>query len=317
MKLAKCVFTTILVLFALSQIVYSQQNALIEVKTNVLVLDSNNQLINDVKQEDIKIFEDGVEQKITYFTKQEEVLNLGLVVDNSGSLRHALETEIILAKGVIKTLVRQDEAFLVRFVDTGKIQIVQDWTSNQTILNRKIDDLFVEGGQTAIIDAIHLSAMKILERAKKDKSKRYALILITDGEDRDSYYKESQLYDLLKDSYVRIFPIAINLPAETIGSSGVSLRQRATNFLNHLALNTGGTAFFVKYPKRPVEFDEGLTQAIKKIADELRSQYIISYISTNQNHDGKARNLTVQIADSEKGEKRTGVIRESFIVPKK
>lgn len=319
MKLAKSVIL-ILMLIALNLNVLSQKNdAPIEVKTNVLVWNSEGMPTSDIKQEDLKIYEDGIEQKISYFIKKEDILNLGLVLDNSGSLRHALETEIVLAKGFVRNLVRKDEAFLVRFVDTGKIQIVQDWTSNQKILNKKIDDLFVEGGQTAIIDATYTSVEKILAQAKKDKLKRYALILITDGEDRDSYYKESQLYDLLKNSDVQIFPVVINQQLETTARLGVGInpRQRATDFVNRLALNTGGTTFFVNYPAKPIEFDEGLAQIIKKIANELRSQYIIGYTSTNPLRDGKPRKLTIQIADNEKGEKRQASIREEFTVPKK
>ena len=271
---------------------------------------------DDVKQEDLKIYEDGVKQKMTSFAKKEDILNLGLIIDNSGSLRHALETEIALSKGIVRNLVRDDEAFLVRFVTTNKIKTVQDWTSNQTVLNSTLENLFIEGGQTAIIDGIYFSAVKILERAKKDISKRFALILITDGEDRDSYYKEVQLYDLLKNSDVQIFPIAVNLPAETTPRFGISPRQRATDFINRLALKTGGAAFFVKYSMKSIELDKGLAQIIKKIADELRSQYIISYTSTNQNLDGNPRKLIVQISDNEKGEKRQVFVRESFTVPK-
>ena len=309
----KYVFLLILIfssnLFA--QTPFSNPISQIEVKANVLIWDAKGIPTDDVKQEDLKIYEDGVEQKITYFGKKKDILNLGLIVDNSGSLRHALETEITLAKGVVRNLVREDEAFLIRFITNDKIQMLQDWTSNQTVLNNKLDDLFVEGGQTAITDAVHFAAEKILERAKKDNSKRYALILITDGEDRDSYYKETQLYDLLKNSNVQIFPIAVNQALE------INLRERSNDFINRLALGTGGTAFFAKYPTRQVEFDAGLTQIIRKIADELRSQYIIGYTSTNQNRDGKSRKLTVQISDNEKGEKRQAFIREGFTVPQK
>lgn len=321
MKLAKCVFTVILVLFALSQIAHSQQNASIEVKANILVLDSNNQLINDVKQEDIKIFEDGVEQKITAFTKKEPALNVGLIIDNTGSMRHQLDQIIWTGKMISANLSVNDSEFVVRFVSTDKIRLLQDWIlpqvspQNQAKVQTVLDNLFIEGGQSAVIDAIHFSATKMIERESQNKSQRYALVLISDGEDRDSLHNEKELIELMKTNQIEFYSIAF---IGDIPKTGEFVRQppqeRIKKFLNNLSNETGGVSYFLE-KENPKQ--DSITPALKRVMYELRSQYTIGYTSTNQKRDGKPRKLTVQIADSEKGEKRTGIIREGFTVPKK
>ncbi len=131
MKLAKYSFTLLSILILAVNLIAQENSAPIEVKANVLVLDKDDKFIDDVKQEDIKIFEDGVEQKITYFAKKEPVLNVGLIVDNTGSMRGQLDRLIWAGKTITANLALSDKEFVVRFVDSEKIQVVQDWISPQ------------------------------------------------------------------------------------------------------------------------------------------------------------------------------------------
>lgn len=280
----------------------------VEVKVNVLVKDVSGNLVDDIKVENLKIFEDGVEQKITYFAKKEPVLNVGLVMDTTGSVRLFLDDIINAGVSFTSNLTKKDEAFLVRFVSSDKIRLVQDWTSNADRLQRSLGELYIEGGQSAVIDALYSSTQKILEREKQQKSTRYALILISDGEDRDSFYDEAQLYQLFKGTDIQIFPIVF--PAKYTKKGEKEIRR----FINKMALETGGTAFFLDSEGK--NFAGDLTAAAKAVADELRSQYVVGYTSTNPKRDDSARKLTVQVADGEKGEKRQGFVRESFVAPK-
>lgn len=318
MKLIRVIFALYLVC-VFSGFVFSQEKSKdkksepkpVEIKANVLVRDASGNMIDDVKAENLKIFEDGVEQKITYFAKKEQLLNVGLLIDNTGSFRLLLEDAIKAGESFKSYLHKEDEAFLLRFVSSDKIKLVQDWTSNGNLLQRGLENLYIEGGQSAIIDALYISAKKILEREKLQKSTRYALILITDGEDRASFYKEAQLYELLKGTDIQIFPIIF--PGNYTKKSENEIKR----FVNKMVLETGGTAFFLdSESKKKENFQDALTAAVKAIADELRSQYVVGYTSTNQKRDGLERKLTVQVADGEKGEKRQGSIRERFVVPK-
>jgi Ca-activated chloride channel family protein len=292
------------------------KDAPVEVKANVKVLDGSGNYVNDLKLENLKIFEDGVEQKITYFARKEPVLNLGLVIDNTGSMRPQLDRLIRLGGGFVDSLGAKDEAFAVRFVSSQKIEVVQEWTADKFRLKRGLENMYIEGGLSAVIDALYLSSEKLLEREQKDKSKRYALVLISDAEDRHSFYKTEEMLARLKDTDIQIFVIAITSELAknrtTDPSQARKPKATAEKLAQRLSFETGGGAYVLgaKYT------DEDLANITKLIMDEIRSQYVVGYKSTNKSRDGSARKLRVQIADGEKGEKRPGFIRESFVVPK-
>jgi Ca-activated chloride channel family protein len=270
------------------------------------VTDANGQPIDDVKQEDIKIFEDGVEQKITYFSKKEPILNLAMVFDNSGSVRKKLDEVISCGKIITANLRDTDEAFIVRFTDSDRIEVIQDFTNKKADLNEAIDNLFIDFGQSAVLDAIYLSAEKLLTREKNDKTKRYAILLFSDTEERDSYYKLEEVLKMFKGNDLQIFILSYaNFAPEN--------KKIFTKLSHILPLETGGTSYLIP----PKYKGNDLVIFLKAIVYELRSQYIIGYTSTNQNRDGNPRQLTVQISDSEKGEKRQAFVREGFTVPKK
>lgn len=285
------------------------------VKGNVQVLDAQGNHVSDLKPEQMKVFEDGVEQKITYFTRKGPALDLGLVMDNTGSMRTQLEQLVFAGGSFVDSLTANDEAFVVRFVSSEKIEVIQEWTADKFKLNEALANMYTEGGQSAVLDALYLSAEKLLEREQKDNSRRYAIVLISDGEDRDSFYELKELLSLFKDSDLQIFVIGITaeLPKNRVSKSSPKHPKDFSEDLSQLlALETGGTAFVLstKYT------GDDLRNITKSIAAELRYQYVIGYTSTNKKRDGLARKLRVEIADGEKGEKRQGFIRESFVVPK-
>ena len=276
------------------------------VKANVAVLDINGVFADKIKLENLKVFEDGVEQKLTYFAQKEPILNLILVFDNTGSMGKNLN-EILKISSVFGDLFLLDknEVFVVRFVGSETIEINQEWTSSKKDLKEAIDLMYVEDGQSAILDAVYLSTQAVLEREKEAKSKRYAILLISDGEERASYYNFDQTMALFNGTDIQVFLLSF---AETVAVN----RKEARLFSHLLTLETGGTVYLM--PKKFTQDD--IINALKKIAGELRAQYVIGYNSTNPKRDGLARKLTVQVADGEKGEKRLGFIRESFVVPK-
>ena len=144
------------------------------------------------------------------------------------------------------------------------------------ILFDSLDNLYVEGGQTAIIDAVYLAAERVENYEKTDRiddRKRRALILVSDGEDRDSFYKEEQLYELLRESDVQIYAIGfVNELDKEGGFISKSPQGKAKAFLERMAKETGGKVYF------PNSLNE-LNGIAKDIASELRTQYSISYYS--------------------------------------
>jgi len=275
------------------------------VTLHVRVIDRNNHPINNVQKEEFKVLEDGVPQPIFSFTREEVPVMYGLAVDTSGSLRPAFEQVINAAKAIINSNKRGDETFLERFISSDKIETIQDFTASKDSLMDGLDTLYVEGGQTAVIDGVYLAAEHVADYKKggDDDRRRRALIVVTDGEDRSSYYNEVQLFQRLREEDVQIFVIGFvnELDAEK-GLIRKSPRDKAVNLLNKLASETGGRAFF------PNSISE-LPEIANEIVRDLRTQYVVSYGPTNKAHDGTYRTIKVTIADAPRQGKRIALTR--------
>jgi len=330
MKVSQLIFALLLLCFCGIGFAHSQNNSKkdkpkdykftpksVEVKANLMVLESDGKFA-DIKPEDLKIYEDGTEQKITYFAKKENALNLGLVVDNSGSMRDIFNEVIFAGSTVVANLKPEDEAFFIRFVSSDLVQVIQDWTLDKRKLELEIQNMFVEGGRTAVVDALYLAAEKILEREKQDKSKRYALLLISDGVEADSFYNLDQLLGLFKDTDLQIFTFSFpgekqfKLDKDRRNSIKGDKGKKPLLLNNILAFETGGTAYTL-----PANYTRtNIADALKKLVSEMRSQYVIGYTSTNQKRNDKPRSLRVEITDTQTGEKRQGFVRENFVAQK-
>jgi Ca-activated chloride channel family protein len=277
-----------------------------EVSLNVRVVDGNNRSVNNLEQSQFRIYEDDVLQPITSLGTAEVPIINALVIDNSRSLRTQLGKIIDAGKIIVSTNRPKDESLVVRFVSKDKIEVVQDFTTNKNSLNNALDNLFVEGGQTAIIDAIYRTARKVDEYQKSQKKedvKLRSLILVSDGEDRGSSYKEQQLFELLRQSQVQIYAVGfVNDLSREVNASGVNRQEKAKSFLTRLAQETGGKVYF------PGSIDE-LPQIANDISGEMRTQYLISYEPTNGSRDGTFRKIKVEIVDAASKEKRIAITR--------
>lgn len=273
------------------------------VNLNVRVIDRSNRPIGNLKEKDFRVFENNVEQKIEFFSRSEVPTNYSLVIDNSGSLRMLLDKVIEASKIIVSTNRPEDETSVIRFVSSDKIEVTQEFTSDRTLLDDALDSLYIEGGQTAIIDAVYLAAESVNEYEKSDRErKRRAIILVSDGEDRDSFYKEAQLSELLREIDVQIF--VIGFVSELSAEGGFITRSpqaKAKAFLERLAKETGGRAYF---PKGLNELNE----IARDISLELRTQYSIGYQPTDS-APGTFRSIRVVVADGPNREKRIPITR--------
>jgi Ca-activated chloride channel homolog len=282
------------------------------VQLHVRVIDRNNKPINNVGQNEFHVFEDGVPQTIESFTREEVPISYGLAVDTSGSLRSQLQSVVDAGKTIINSNKTGDETFLVRFISSDKIETVQDFTANKELLMDGLDSFYVEGGQTAIIDAVYLSAEHVSEYRKGDEGdrRRRALIVITDGEDRNSFYKQEQLFARLREEDVQIFVIGfVNELDKEQGLIRKSPREKAVNLINKLASETGGRAFF---PDSVAD----LPQIANEIIRDLRTQYVISYNPTNKTQDGSYRAIKVTVDQPAGSDKRIALTRTGRLARK-
>ena len=276
------------------------------VNISVRVVDRNNRPINNLQQSEFKIFEDGVLQQIGFFSKGEVPTNYTLLVDNSGSLRQQIDQVIDAGKTLVGANRPDDETAVIRFVSSDKIEVLQDFSKNKVDLNDALDNMYIEGGQTAVIDAVYLAVERLNQNTTQQKDldrTRRAIVLVTDGEDRSSYYSEAQLLELLKESDVQIFVVGfVKELSSDRGFISKSPQGKAKALLERLANSTGGKSYF------PASGAEMSTIA-KDIASELRTQYSIGYIPSNDRKDGTFRNIKVSINDGPGAQKRIAITR--------
>ena len=267
---------------------------------NVRVTDANKRAVADVAQERFQVLEDGVKQKISLFSSVQIPLSYGLLIDSSGSLRTQFEKIISASKKVVKSNSPNDEAFLIRFISSDKIELVQELTFDKTPLLNGLDSLYVEGGQTAVIDAVYVGTDTLSKvKTVPGNLRRKALILITDGEDRNSFYKPEQLFSLLGSTDIQVFVVGFTKELKE------KPRAKALELLNRLALDTGGRAFF---PNSLGELDF----ISDEIINDIRTQYVIGYVPSNNAPNASFHKLQVSITDVSNYEKRIAVTRIGY-----
>ena len=253
------------------------------VSLNVTVLDQQQHYLTDLESRDFTILEDGARQDITYFNRMSLPIALSLLIDTSASMEQRLTIAQDAAVGFAKKLRPQDLAQVVDF-DT-RVEVLQGFTADTTALETAIRNTQA-GGSTAMFNALYISLKelaKIRPRTEDDVHRR-AVVVLSDGEDTSSLVTFDEVLDLAKRSATTIY--AIGLQSRDNGlSKGF---KEAEYVLRQLATETGGRAFF---PQRP----EDLAGIYGVIADELASQYVIGYASSNQKRDGSWRRLTVQV----------------------
>jgi len=176
-------------------------------------------------------------------------LSYGIVVDNSGSYRMIFETVIKSVNQITEANLADDETFLVRFVDANKISLLQDFTSSRDELQSAAEEMFIEGGQTAILDGVYFSAKHLAKDGSTDRRK--ILILITDGEDRKSTVKVEEVLKFLKDEKIQVF---------TLGLSDGKIYKA---LLEKLAKETGGKSFMVEKHSEIEAIVKQLTAAVR------------------------------------------------------
>lgn len=269
---------------------------------NVRIADEAGRPVSDVRQEEIRVSEDGVPQTISFFSKEELPLSYGLAIDNSGSLRSQMDKVIEAGKIVVNGNSPNDETFLLRFISSDKIELVTAFTSNKALLFQALDSLYTEQGQTAVIDAVHV-AIEGLAKSKRrlDSNRRRALVLITDGEDRASQYKRSELTELLHKEDIQIFVIGLTNQIE-----GWRERGEARDLLKFLARETGGRVFF---PNSASE----LRGIAEEITHDLRTQYLIGYTPTGVKPGKSFHKVQVTVAESQGKGKLVAVTRVGYI----
>src|SRR5262252_3358292 len=266
------------------------------------VLNRRNKLVPDLEQGDFKVFDEGKQQDIRYFSKQSDLpLRIGMLLDTSNSVRDRIKFEQDASVSFLFSVLRRnkDEAFVMTFDDEP--QILQGFTSDTGALRDEITKTRAGGG-TAIYDAIYEACSKQLNHPPRPAGDqpdvvRRVMIPISDGEDNLSTHTRSEAIELAQRTSVVIYTISTSTQwvalEETNPEKTSNRKYHLTDgdkILEDLAEQTGGRAFF------PYHVDD-LDQSFQDIGDELRNQYSIAYQPLNYVLDGRYHKIRVEVPD--------------------
>lgn len=253
-------------------------------------------LVAGLKRGDFAVFEDGVQQEITFFTdeKTNPPVFVGVLMDTSPSTAGKLQFSKEAAANFLYTVVqlRKDKAAFMTF--DNEINLRQDFTDKLDMLQRAVDKVKKTGSQTALYDAV----WQFSDEKLRGVPGRRVIVVITDGDDTFSRADLRDAIDIAQRTETTIF--GISTKAGFLGSvPGVeagTVKDKGDKLLTQLCEETGGEAFFTGDMI-------SLERSFKKISEELRSQYIITYRPANQNYDGIKRKVEVRLVDKEKADK--------------
>src|SRR5215813_2554276 len=253
------------------------------VNLDVTVIDQENNPIFNLKKEDFAVYEDKIKQTVESVFREEVPISFGIVIDTSGSMGSKIQTVSEAAVLLIRQMRQGDEAFVASF--KTEPDLAQDFTTDRRELEDAVGDLYTGGG-TALLDAIIATADYAHERGKR---RRKALVVVTDGLDRNSAFKEKEVIDAIKEDEVQVYLVGfINEVAEEKNFYGKSSANKAKDLLIRIADDSGGRAYF------PKDLSE-ISNIAAQISKDLRTQYIVSYYPTNDKRDGTFRNVQVGV----------------------
>jgi Ca-activated chloride channel family protein len=247
------------------------------------VLDKKGRMVNDLKQDSFQVYEDGVVQKLSVFSHADIPVTLGIVIDDSGSMREKRQAVNTSALTFVKTSNPQDQVFVVNFNDVYYLDTPGDFANNIEDLKAALDKIDSRGG-TALYDAVYAS----LDHLKLGNRDKKVVLVVTDGEDNASRYTFDELLHYAQKSNAVIYTIGLLGSEEPGGLFKIhgGGPRRAQKILQKLAEATGGDAFF------PKSLDE-VESTCQQIARDVRNQYTLAYYPTNAKKDGTFRTVHV------------------------
>lgn len=269
-------------------------------RLELFVIDGKGKSVNDLQPNEVQLNEDGAPVTVDSLELVEKPVHYGLVVDVSNSLRTQFPMILDVARRVISSNTQADQTYIIRFTD--KVELVQSSTSNKLALFQAIDQLKPEPGQTALHDALYMGAAEL--QKIPEVNRRKALVIITDGENRASRVKESELFDLLREVTFPVFVIGLTEELDrTGGLIRQSLHNRSITFLEKLTRETGGRLFFLE--------TNAASQVSDQIAHDLRRQYVLTYRSPHKMTKSRHK-VEIKVTDSKDKKKRKAIHRPSY-----
>jgi Ca-activated chloride channel family protein len=274
----------------------------IKVDVNLVVLhttvnDDRGKFVDGLTQDNFRVYEDKVEQKLSIFKREDIPVSMGLVIDNSGSMRDKRPRVNEAALTLVQSSNPQDEAFVVNFNDDFYLDLDKDFSSSIPELKEALERIDSRGS-TALYDAIIGS----LDHLKKGVKEKKVLLIVTDGEDNTSRNSlEKTLREIQKTSTV-IYTIGL------LGQENKRSAKNAKKALTEIAQASGGLAFF------PENVDD-VHAICEQVAHDIRHQYTLAYYPSNGAKDGTYRTVRVDVIPPRGRGKLVARTRNGYYAP--
>ena len=240
------------------------------------VADRNGHLITNLPKEVFNVYENDVKQEVKIFRREDVPVSMGLIIDNSGSMRDKRRQVESAAINLVEASNSQDEVFIVNFNDEAYLDV--DFTSDVEKMEEGLTRIDSRGG-TAMRDALSMSIDYLLEKGKKDKR---VLLVVTDGNDNTSGITLEKLVEKAQQSEILLYAVGL------LNQEQRRDRKRAQRALKALTTASGGLSY---YPDELPEVEE----ITSKVAHEIRNQYVIAYSPAIQELDGSYRRIKVDV----------------------
>jgi len=280
----------------------SPQGGRIKVDVNLVVLhttvnDDRGKFVDGLAQDNFRVYEDKVEQKLSIFKREDIPVSMGLVIDNSGSMRDKRPRVNEAALTLVQSSNPQDEAFVVNFNDDFYLDLDKDFSSSIPELKEALERIDSRGS-TALYDAVIGS----LDHVKKGAKEKKVLLIVTDGEDNTSRNSlEKTLREVQKTSTV-IYTIGL------LGQENKKSAKNARRALTEIAQASGGLAFF------PENVDD-VHAICEQVAHDIRHQYTLAYYPSNGARDGTFRTVHVDVIPPRGHGKLVARTRNGYYAP--
>jgi Ca-activated chloride channel homolog len=280
----------------------SQTGSTIKVSVNLVVLhttvlDDRGKFVEGLTKDNFRVFEDKIEQKLDVFKREDIPVSMGLVIDNSGSMRDKRPRVNEAALTLVQSSNPSDEAFVVNFNDDFYLDLDKDFTNSVPELKEALERIDARGS-TALYDAIIGS----LDHLKKGHKEKKVLLIVTDGEDNTSRNSlEKTLREIQKTDTV-IYTIGL------LGQENKKSAKSAKRALSEIAAASGGLAFFP-------ENVEDVHDICEQVAHDIRHQYTLGYYPSNTAKDGSFRSVRVDVIPPRGHGKLVARTRNGYYAP--
>src|ERR1700756_185815 len=261
------------------------------------VLDDRGKLVEGLTQDNFRVYEDKVEQKLSIFKREDIPVSMGLVIDNSGSMRDKRPRVNEAALTLVQASNPQDESFVVNFNDDYYLDLDKNFSSSIPELKEALERIDARGS-TALYDAVIGS----LDHLKKGSKEKKVLLIVTDGEDNTSRNSLEKTIKEIQKTPTVIYTIGL------LGQENKKSAKNAKRALTEIAQASGGLSFF------PESVDD-VHAICEQVAHDIRHQYTLAYYPSNGAKDGRFRTVHVDVIPPRGHGKLVARTRNGYYAP--